>query len=72
MIQKIQYNNIKKVMVEKGLKQAWLCKKINRSFCQVNCYINNRNQPPIEILFKIADALNVNPSHLINDNYNKI
>lgn len=61
-------NRIKEVLEEKGIKQTWLSKKLNKSYCIINGYVQNRRQPTIEILFRIASLLNVKPSELIDDN----
>ena len=41
---------------------------MNKSFCMVNAYVCNRRQPSLEVLFQIADILNVDVKDLINDN----
>jgi transcriptional regulator with XRE-family HTH domain len=64
-------NRIKEILQEKGIKQNWLAKKLNKSYNMVNSYVQNRRQPSIEILFKISELLNVNVRDLLNDNFNK-
>ena len=59
-------NRIKEVLQEKGIKQTWLAEKLGKSFNIVNDYCNNRRQPSLEILYSIADLLNVNPKDLLN------
>ena len=61
-------NRIKEVLAEKGIKQKWLSEQINKSFNMVNEYVNNRRQPSLEVLFKIAEVLNVDVKDLINEN----
>lgn len=60
-------NRIKQVLEEKGIKQTWLCEKLGKSYTQVNGYVQNRSQPRLEVLFQIAQLLNVQPRDLIND-----
>ncbi len=60
-------NRIKEVLEEKGIKQTWLCEKLGKSYTQVNGYVQNRSQPRLEVLFRIAQLLNVQPRDLIND-----
>jgi len=62
-------NRIKIVLAQKGIKQTWLAEKIGKSFNMTNGYVQNRRQPSVDVLFKIADALQVKASSLINDNY---
>lgn len=64
-------NRIKEVLQEKGIKQVWLSEKLNKSFSMVNEYCNNRRQPSLEILYEIAELLQVNVKDLLHDNENK-
>ena len=61
-------NRIKEVLEEKGLTQIWLAEELGKSYNMVNSYAQNRRQPSIEILFKIAEILNVKPQDLIKEN----
>ena len=58
-------NRIREVLEEKGIKQTWLAEKLGKSFCMVNSYVCNRRQPSLEVLFTIADILQVDPKDLI-------
>jgi putative transcriptional regulator len=58
-------NRIKEVLQEKGIKQTWLSVKLGKSFNVINDYCNNRRQPTIEVLFKIADILDVDVKDLL-------
>ena len=58
-------NRIREVLEEKGIKQTWLAEKLGKSFCIVNSYVCNRRQPSLEVLFTIADILQVDPKELI-------
>ena len=58
-------NRIKEVLIEKGIKQTWLAEKLGKSFTIVNSYVCNRRQPSLELLFQIAEILQVNPKELI-------
>lgn len=60
-------NRIKEVLEEKGIKQIWLAEKLGKSYNMVNAYAQNRQQPRIEILYKIAEILNVNAKDLLTD-----
>lgn len=61
-------NRIKEVLNEKGVKQTWLAEKLDKSFSIVNEYCNNRRQPSLEVLFEIAELLNVEVKDLIKEN----
>ena len=59
-------NSINKVLIEKGIKQTWLAERLGKSFTIVNSYVCNHRQPSLELLFQIAEILQVNPKELIN------
>ena len=59
-------NNINKVLIEKGIKQTWLAEKLGKRFTIVNSYVRNHHQPTLELLFYIAQSLQVNSKDLIN------
>lgn len=52
-------NRIKEVFDEKGIKQTWLAKQLGKSYNMVNSYVQSRQQPGLEILYKIARILDV-------------
>ena len=58
-------NRIKEVLEEKDIKQVWLADKLGKSFNTVNGYVQNRNQPSLEVLYEIAKILDVNPKELL-------
>ena len=63
-------NRIKEVLEEKGIKQIWLAEKLGRSFCIVNSYVCNRRQPSLEVLFQIAEVLQMDVKDLIKSSNN--
>lgn len=58
-------NRIKVVLEEKEIKQVWLAKKLGKSYNMINSYAQNRRQPSIEDLYKIAKLLNVEARDLL-------
>lgn len=58
-------NRIKIVLDKKGIKQKWLAERIGKSFNMVNSYAQNRSQPSIETLYKIASVLDVKVEELL-------
>ena len=58
-------NRIKEVLEEKGIKQTWLAEKLRKSYNMVNAYVQNRQQPRLEVLSEIADILDVDVRELI-------
>lgn len=52
-------NRIKEVLEEKGIKQIWLAEQLGKSYNIVNGYASNRTQPSLEVLYKIAEILDV-------------
>lgn len=58
-------NRIKEVLDEKGIKQTWLAVKLGKSYNMVNGYVQNRAQPRLEVLYAIAEILDVDVKELI-------
>ncbi|MEO1011523.1 MAG: helix-turn-helix transcriptional regulator [Bacteroidota bacterium] len=58
-------NRIKAVLAEKGIKQKWLAEQMGKSYNMVNSYAQNRRQPSLEDLYRIAEILNVEAKELI-------
>lgn len=58
-------NRIKEVLEEKGIKQKWLAEQLGKSYNMVNSYAQNRRQPSLEDLYKIAEILNVEAKELL-------
>lgn len=63
-------NRIKKVLEDKGIKQMWLAEKLGKSFSIVNAYVCNRRQPSLEVLYQIANLLQVDVKDLLISNVN--
>ena len=61
-------NRIKDVLEEKGIKQKWLAEKLGKSFNSVNSYVQNRQQPRLEVLNEIAKILDVDVKDIIISN----
>jgi putative transcriptional regulator len=61
-------NRIKEVLEEKGIKQIWLAEKLGKSYNMVNAYVQNRQQPRLEILMSIAEILDIDVKELIISN----
>ena len=61
-------NRIKEVLEEKGIKQTWLAEKLEKSYNMVNAYVQNRRQPSIEDLNRIAKILDVDVKELLVSN----
>lgn len=58
-------NRIKEVLEEKGIKQTWLAEQLGKSYNMVNGYVQNRQQPRLEILYEIARILDVEVKDLL-------
>ena len=61
-------NRIKEVLEKKGIKQIWLAEQMSKSYNMVNAYAQNRRQPSLEDLYKIAEILNIDIKELIVSN----
>lgn len=58
-------NRIKMELEKKGLTQTWLAEKLGKSYNMVNSYVQNRRQPSIEQLYKIAELLDIEAKELL-------
>lgn len=58
-------NRIKEVLEEKGVTQTWLVGKLGKSYNMVNSYVQNRQQPRLEVLADIAKILDVDIKELL-------
>ena len=58
-------NRIKEVLEEKGIKQTSLAEQLGKSYNMANGYVQNRQQPRLEVLFDIAAILNVKATELL-------
>ena len=58
-------NRIKDALETKGIKQIWLAEQLGKSYNMVNSYAQNRRQPSIEDLYKIAEILSVDVTELL-------
>ncbi len=61
-------NRIKEVLEEKGIKQTWLAEQLGKSYNMVNAYVQNRQQPRLEILYEIANILKIDVKELLKSN----
>jgi len=59
-------NRIKEVIEKNGIKQTWLAEQLGKSYNMVNSYVQNRRQPSLEDLFRIAIILKVDVRELLD------
>ena len=64
-------NRIKEVLGEQEITQTWLAKELGKSYNMVNSYVQNRRQPSIEVLFQIAELLDIDVKDLLVSNKKK-
>jgi putative transcriptional regulator len=62
---KRKYNRIKIVLLEKEKTNIWLAEKLKVSATAVSKWCTNRNQPTVETLFKISEALDISVCELL-------
>jgi len=58
-------NRIKEILEEKGIKQTWLAEQLEKSYSIVNGYVQNRQQPRLEVLYEISKILDVEVAELL-------
>ena len=61
-------NRIKEILERKGVSQTELAHRLGKTFNMVNLYATNKVQPPIPILYKIAEILDVDIRELLVSN----
>lgn len=61
------YNCIQIELKKQERSQSWLSRRVNRSRSAINGFCLNKVQPSIELLFEIAEVLNVSPKKLLGD-----
>ena len=61
-------NRIKEFWKVKGMSQTDLAHKLGKSFNMVNLYATNKVQPPIPVLYEIADILSIDVRELLQPN----
>ena len=64
-------NRIKEVLEQKGIKQIWLAEQLGKSYNMVHSYAQNKRQPSLEDLYKIAEILNIEAKELLVERENK-
>lgn len=61
-------NRIKEFLEVKGMSQTDLAHKLGKSFNMVNLYATNKVQPPIPVLYEIANILGIDVRELLQPN----
>lgn len=61
-------NRIKEALDAKGISQTELANRLGKTFNMVNLYATNKVQPPIHVLYHIADILNMDVRDLLVPN----
>ncbi|MBA4054150.1 MAG: transcriptional regulator [Marivirga sp.] len=59
-------HRIKEVLQKEQKSGYWLAKETGISYNSINGYVNGKIEPSLTNLFRIAEALGVNPRELIN------
>lgn len=59
-------HRIKEVAKAKEKSGYWIAKETDISYNSINGYMNDKIEPSLTNLFRIAEALGVNPKELIN------
>ena len=58
-------NRIKEVLVIQGKSQVWLAEKLGKSTTAITAICNNKSQPHLKDLKRIAQILDVNIKELL-------
>jgi putative transcriptional regulator len=63
---KSRLNRIKEALLASGKSQYWLRNETGITDVSISGYVNGTIEPSLNNLFRIAEALKVNPKDLIN------
>jgi len=63
-------NRIKEILKKQGRSQIWLAEQIGKSYVVVTNYCNNKSQPSIPTLKKVAKVLDVDIRELLEPTKN--
>lgn len=58
-------NRINEILETKDINQTCLSEHMNKSYNTINFYVQNRRQPSLDDLYKIAEILYVNVKELL-------
>lgn len=61
-------NRIKEVLKAKDISQTELANRLGKTFNMVNLYASNKVQPPISVLYRIADILKIDVREFLISN----
>lgn len=61
-------NRIKEALAARGISQTELAGRLGKTFNMVNLYASNKVQPPISVLYQIADILDIDVRKLLVPN----
>lgn len=62
------YNRIKVVLAEKRRTNKWLAEVLDKDPATVSKWCTNNSQPSVELLFRIAEALDIDVKDLLRSN----
>jgi transcriptional regulator with XRE-family HTH domain len=63
-----KYNRIKAVLADKDKTAKWLAQEIGRDRSTISRWCTNDVQPPLEVLYQIAELLQVDVRELLVPN----
>ena len=58
-------NKLKTVLKKQGRSQLWLANQMDITKSTMSTWCNNRSQPSLEKLYKVAEILNVDVTELL-------
>lgn len=64
----MRMNRIKEALKARGFSQTELANRLGKTFNMVNLYAANKVQPPISVLYQIADILEMDVRELLLPN----
>ena len=65
-------NRLKAVLAEKGKSNKWLAENLGKNISTISTWCTNKRQPSLEMLFEVAEVLEVEAKDLIVSNPKKV
>ena len=60
-------SKLETLLIERGISQAWLARKINKSYGSLNRWIKENRIPSYDCILKMSEVLNVPVRKIVDD-----
>ena len=60
-------SKLEKLLIERGISQAWLARKINKNYASLNRWTKENRTPSYGCILKMSEVLNVPVRKIVDD-----